>query len=574
MNAPGRAGPLRRRNRPAVPATYGAISVVLVGAAVALALSTPPPSTPPLAAVAPAPQDQIEVERLEQGTRFGDGTGGDLHCNPGTPGCSGTGASADDEAPDDPLSPSTSEIIETQAPANLRRCIHGPGGSRQTEDPQAPPCKAEIFSGDNGGATSRGVTAAEVRVAVPSWGSRQDDEDALVKHFNDRYEFYGRKLVVDFVDTSEYESSPTGRRALAKDIAGRDVFASLSVSFRASEAFHRALAEAGVVSVFRPSFTLVSESTLARHHPYLWSAWPTAEEAGAATGTLVCRSLLGRPAQHGGDDVRDRIRVFGVLFETHQGDRIAPEPLVSALRACDAPHSVYERNRDDQDTVSVDVLVQRMVADGVTTVACLCHNDSIGEITGAAEAVGYHPEWLNAGTDDADIGKELPREQRAHVFGLTPDHRRITFLGGNTPRHDEHYWFTAMREADGDVTPEHSSLYETYAQLLVLASGIQWAGPELTPESFGAALAGLRFANPDVGRSPWWQPAVGFGPDDHGFNSDFALIWWRNEPAEMESVQTGPKGELCYVADGLRFTAATMPASADDSLFDPEAGCR
>src|SRR4051812_32924222 len=44
-----------------------------------------------------------------------------------------------------------------------KHCVGTP--PRQTDDPLAPPCVA-YFTGDNGGATTRGVTAQEVRVLV------------------------------------------------------------------------------------------------------------------------------------------------------------------------------------------------------------------------------------------------------------------------------------------------------------------------------------------------------------------------------------------------------------------------
>ena len=70
-----------------------------------------------------------------------------------------------------------------------RRCIGDP--PRQIEDPQSPPC-VPYWEGDNGGATTRGVTRNEIRLAAPNWDAFK--YPALEAFFNRRFEFYGRSL--------------------------------------------------------------------------------------------------------------------------------------------------------------------------------------------------------------------------------------------------------------------------------------------------------------------------------------------------------------------------------------------
>src|SRR5690606_28940434 len=80
-------------------------------------------------------------------------------------------------------------------------------------DPYSPPCIA--FAGDNGGATAKGVTADPIRVsfrvlsekgcqqtlAQLAGASLSDSPDAVVRtvqaladYFNQRFQFYGRKI--------------------------------------------------------------------------------------------------------------------------------------------------------------------------------------------------------------------------------------------------------------------------------------------------------------------------------------------------------------------------------------------
>src|SRR5439155_17384244 len=120
---------------------------------------------------------EITQPNQSQTGKTGIGANGD--CTGGGPCAQGTGAGAG------------GGVTATPAPvqvARVRRCVGDP--PRQIEDPQSPPC-VPYWQGDNGGATSKGVTADEIRIAVP----KMTDTDAqFAAFFNSRFEFYGRKL--------------------------------------------------------------------------------------------------------------------------------------------------------------------------------------------------------------------------------------------------------------------------------------------------------------------------------------------------------------------------------------------
>ena len=588
MNTNQEDQPVPKKRGRSVPAIYGMISVVLVVGAVALALSTPPPSTPPLAAVAPAPQEQVDVERIDQSSRFGEGSGGDGQCAPSDPGCGGVGeAEADDDGGSSVPGPSASPI-EVASHGALRRCVHGPGGARQTEDPQSPPCKQEIFVGDNGGATWPGVTATTIRIGYPidpdsptnHYGSNNENEKlfpAWIRHFNRLYEFYGRSL--EFVEVEiDGRIDPEIQRADARAFAQAQVFAALSYKYLGP--FQDELAKQGIIHMidpYRAGFATSPE--LAATGPYAWSVYPTLDQSLDAAGTLICSELAGRPAQHGGDDVADQIRRFGVLVEQPGRLYYDDSLLTTRLEACSADHRRYISD-GNEDPAAV---VRRMREDGVTTVVCVC--DKLpSDYTEAAEAILYRPEWLLPGISDTELlihdryvpkAPIHPRTQIAHVFGLWVGPRRPPFDGvGRTYRTLDEYWFRAASAEDPEVRePSGGYPYGWYAQLLALASGIQWAGPELTPQTFAGALTSLRFPNPSVGAAPWFQSAVGFGPTDRGFGSDWALFWWR-DPDDVAFDSRSDFGEVCFVGDGQRFVSATLPRNADDLFFDLDAGCR
>lgn len=101
-----------------------------------------------------------------------------------------------------------------------------------------------------------------------------------------------------------------------------------------------------------------------------------------------------------------------------------------------------------------------------------------------------------------------------------------------------------------------------YQSLLVLASGIQMAGPNLTPETFARGLQSQAFPNPE---HPLRAGNVGFARN-HSMTNDVAEIWW-NETARDPYGDGGP-GAHCYIDGGARRTAGRWP-SGDDAYFAP-----
>ncbi|HEX9890167.1 MAG TPA: hypothetical protein VGA69_11855, partial [Nitriliruptorales bacterium] len=469
-------------------------------------------------------------------------------------------------------------------------CVNGSGGPRQTEDPQSPPCRSEVFQGDNGGATWQGVTAEEIRVALPVPDIENDDQrraqDAIalfVEHVNQHYMLFGRRFVVVEVEFAASSlGDPAAQRAVAQDVAAQDVFASLPL--RKLGQYQEELAERGIVSLLGDrGIGRYPASTLDRLHPYVWAVHPSLDETHTAVGELLCQALAGRPARHGGVDVAGRARHFGLIeeFDPDGGQSYPADRLASALSACGAAHGVY-RSDDVRAGEQLDVLLRRMQQDGVTTIVCSCERLTDVPLK-AAEAIGFRPEWFLPGITDKDVDNSSGaqpnnevREQMKHVFGVDANLRRPERARLTGQRLEEQFWFHAAREVDPSFEPsaaQYDDYYDYYASLLVLASGVQWAGPDLTPQTLADALVGLDYPNPGVGEAPWYQPSVGFGPADHGFNSDFALMWWRDPDDAAWEARTD-FGDMCYVGGGTRFRAGAVPADVDELFFDPEAGCR
>src|SRR3979409_813463 len=96
-----------------------------------------------------------------------------------------------------------------------------------------------------------------------------------------------------------------------------------------------------------------------------------------------------------------------------------------------------------------------------------------------------------------------------------------------------------------------------------MASGIQMAGPNLTPATFEPGLQRARFPNPD---HPIMAGKVGFLGGSHSMTIDAAEIYW-------SSTATGPypdatAGTFCYVDHGRRHSSGNFPVGGDP-FFNP-----
>ena len=82
-----------------------------------------------------------------------------------------------------------------------------------------------------------------------------------------------------------------------------------------------------------------------------------------------------------------------------------------------------------------------------------------------------------------------------------------------------------------------------YAQLQILAIGVQMAGPNLTPDSFAQGLFRYPTSNGPLGT---WK----FGDGDYTTSQDSREIYW--DP-NRKSVQTGKNGAYVETEPGKRY---------------------
>src|SRR4051812_28433694 len=191
------ARPTRRRAENALPLAYFVLALLLVIVALPSALRQMPPQQNQTAELSPdAPPDKDQQSVIAALNRASSGTAGE-----GTGQGAGKGIGAGDGGP------AALSRAPEQAP---RSCPRGFGNPpRQTFSLYAPSC-APSWTGDNNGATWKGVTAAEIRVAVPVTagaegpvttdpsttpsGSEDRTWSALQAWVNANYQLWGRQL--------------------------------------------------------------------------------------------------------------------------------------------------------------------------------------------------------------------------------------------------------------------------------------------------------------------------------------------------------------------------------------------
>ena len=410
-------------------------------------------------------------------------------------------------------------------------------------DPYSPPCTA--FHGDNGGATSRGVTADTITIAyrIPAdpvqnyqqaieqlaskYGKTQYlDTTAdvtrtlndLVTYFNTHFQFYGRKLkLVQYQGQGQLAQEILGGGQAAANADGIRVaqqlnaFADISAL---SQPYAEALSTQRVVNIGAP---YLSQQWFDARAPYAWSLEPDCTELSEFYAEAAAKGILGHPAAYAGGGLKDKPRRIGL---------IAPDNAEYQQCVAAGEKRLESQGLHVTDTISYSLdlgslssqaasIVSRLKADGITSVACACDPVLPIFLTAKADQQSYVPEWLVMGTALTDydpIAQLYDQKEWSHAFGGSA-------LGAQQP-FGSSYGYFAAKAADPGAEPAHI-VDLLYYQLYLLAAGVQEAGPGLTAASFmqgmlaypgGNGPAGLwkfgpgQFTPQRAGKFVWWDP--------------------------------------------------------------------
>lgn len=479
---------------------------------------------------------------------------------------------------------------------STKRCVGNP--PRQTEDPLSPPCVA-FFSGDNFGATHRGVTADEARILVyfdsglnqvtskgyesyPPPGSFFDlgvppeGEEftfltllrAYQRHFNERYQTYGRfvRFHVQFARSSPNAES---RRADAVDALDRvDPFAVvIQTFFGFGQEYVDVVARRGVVSFLGSSSasTWHPAASFRRFPGQIWSYNPSIEQRAATISSHLCSKLVPHRVSYSGNagDI-GKPRVIGIsrTDRPELADKARYGQIIrDAARECGA-QIVYEAT-----SPTLDAGVQNAAADvasmrqrGVTTILIAgAGSDEVFAQMRAAGASQWFPEIYLAG-DNILENNLLGRVQDQSVWRNT---RAVTtYL--RVDRIEDQPCFAAAREGDPELNRQDIRNYacDFFPDLRQMFIGIQVAGPRLSPATMDRGYHAI----PRVASDNPSMPACFYEPGDYTCVKDAQVQWW--DPTGTTS-DSGSPGCMRMFEAGRRYLAGRFPAGDVDSQRDP-----
>lgn len=460
----------------------------------------------------------------------------------------------------------------TSGPAKVSGCA----GPQIPGDPYSPPCVQ--FSGDNGGATSRGVTKDQITVSVRVSSFANGMLDAvskvanakipnenpavimktvtgLTEYFNKRFQMYGRKLnVVQYDGKGDVLKEMTGggqegAQADALKVA-QEVKAFADVS-AVSPVYADALASKQVINIGVP---YTSREWMASRAPYSWSQFTDCSTVVESMASYYAIKMAGQPAALAGGDLKGKPRRSMIIAPENswyqECVRAGIAILQKAGKAGDLVDSLKYQIDIPRMSDQAGSLVQKLKAEQITTVVCGCDPLLLTFLTAKAKEQNYAPEWVVTGValvDNDMIGQILQQDEWGRAFG-------VSFAGPSQPM-GQGLGYRAYKSVRPD---EPSFAVELiYNQLYLLAIGIQGAGPGLNPQTFQKGM----FDYPKrTGPFGTW----GFGPNDFTTSDDAREVFWN---PSVQSVQTRTPGTYQDPNGGKRFPIGQWPATPPRSAL-------
>jgi hypothetical protein len=438
--------------------------------------------------------------------------------------------------------------------------------------PYSPPCFA--FSGDNGGETSRGVTADTIKVSyrltadpnlllllgtlggVPLDETNEEMQrttEALVEYFNANFQFYGRRI-----ELVGYQ----GRGLILPEFTGGGQDAATNDSIKVAneigafaditgltQPYADALARNKVVALGAP---YMSREWFDSHRPYAWSTVPDCTNTAETSAVYANGRLFGRSADHAEGDLASQERTLAVIAPNNLEYQQCVDTFVEQIGA--EGNEVALRLDYTLDPAQLKTqaasLMAKLKDEGATSVSCACDPVMQMYLGQEATASGYYPEWLIAGVGfiDWDLGGQI-------ISKNAPD-QWVRAFGGSPAAAPQPPETSVAHAAYRSVRDDEPSLLvdQLYYQLLNLALGIQMAGPDLTPETFETGL----FAYPGgTGEAGAWD----FSPGHYTPVTDLREVWWDPDTISPFNGESGS-----YLDNGQRYAQQDVP-EGDPEVF-------
>ena len=542
-------------------------------------------------AVAPStPKGAADTVALDPVTGEPLPTAGPDGSTPGTPGAT-PGATLAPGQPGATLGPGgpTGGPVPTSSTGQGTVVVPGPGGgntvirgdvSHCTKDGrqhgvvyQSPPCVPKWTKGQqNGGATSMGVTAAEIKIVFfreeknPVVESLINGEglsrttaqenafnEAAIEFLHKRYELYGRKIKYIYYEADCPETPPRKEQcqAAAREVIRMKPFAvvwPVPIYPDVFDDFYRAkIVALGGWHFANPYFN--------GRRPYRWDNFMDGSQAADFVSDYYCAKLVGRKASHSGTTIHSSIgdrgevtRKLGIIIPEHPANVASAKHVAARVKACGGGETPIVTYASDIERAQAQAAanVSALIAAKVTTVICFGEPIAPAFRTATMTEQQYFPEHLLAGQGLLDydkLGRLYDKQQWQHAFGLSHLNasNQAPFAQSDGPK----MW----RDVGRDGLPCEACNVPASAWLL-LGQMLQQAGPTLTPANVERGM----FAMGD--RGGWRQnrradiTLATFGQNDYTQISNVREVYWSNT---KRSTLDGRPGTYIPMDGGRRY---------------------
>jgi len=416
---------------------------------------------------------------------------------------------------------------------------------------------------------------------------------ALDRYFNGHYQFYKRHIhMLLWHSRKNPNSSPSAtvcpsagdRQAdAAEELQKFHPFAVINLASTYPEEYTKYMAGHGVVSFVSES-RLSSGAAVGLHRSdfnqdpgLIWSYLPTMENTAHYYASFICKKIVGSPVSFSGNVTdQGKPRTFGFVYGK---DPAAPayEQFANLVRtevnACGVnflSEEAIPRPGLNIDETSArrnpPTYAEQAMADfkqkGITTVVWAAGSDDY--TSKAAGNYAYYPEWILAG--DRNI------ESNANSTAQNPQAWAHVMTESTVEKYPDSYstqCYTAYQDADpAAYAPGDFHAYvacQLYPDLRLLATGLQVAGPHLTPQSIDQgyhAIPHVSLNTPDV-------PTCYFNPGDYACIKDAEFEYWN--PTKNDPNQNS--GCMQMVHGGKRYLEGNWPSGdagkEEDTANDP-----
>lgn len=509
---------------------YGPYLGIIVALVLILAIvpSTSPDRTNPFAAGATG-GDSLSTGRGSTGRTAT--TGAD-----GTTEVLGEFASSDDGVPTN-----LSDDPSPEVPVEAQNGITGEDCTRRTTLGPTYPCKP-LWSGDNGGATYKGVTKDKIRIvwyrgkanpavnAVLAGGgiaSTDEEQDREIRVYTEYFQrlmqTWGRKVESVVFHGNADSGDAAAFRADAVKI-DQEVKAAIVIGAGSADMIDE-LARRGISCLCGNQ---MPGAFMRAHSPFVFGILPDGDTTNQHNSEFICKRLgVNSKADYSGDLIHPTIgqkgkvaRRYGLLYpNTDFGVPNAKDFVARIKSMCGITMAVQIGYASDINTATQQSVAatQQLIQNKVTTAICIC--DPIAPVfaTTAAQQQNYEPEWLMTGyllMDAEALARLYNQNQWQHAFG-------VSSLPAPVVKRSETGWYKAFKSIDKNNEPNKSSAPLIYPAAQIVFAGLEGAGPKLNPQTFAEGMYKINTAS--TGPT---QVAFGYGPKDFGGIDDFREVWW------------------------------------------------